>query len=88
MALNRKYTYDKLGEINGNGLDIALFPQIREAIATRMKEIFGNDIDLSTASADGQYINMESLIFNNMYGLIQYLFNNLNPNTASGKRIY
>lgn len=85
MANNKKYTYDKLAEVNSNGIDIALFPQIRGAIADRMKEIFGNDIDLSTASADGQYINMESLIFNNMYGLISYLFNNLNPNTASGK---
>lgn len=85
MALNKKYTYDELGEVTENGLDIALFPQIREAIATRIKEIFGNDIDLSTASADGQYINMEALIFNNMYKLIQYLYNNLNPNIASGK---
>ena len=85
MANNKKYTYDKLAEVNSNGIDIALYPQIRGAIADRMKEIFGNDIDLSTASADGQYINMESLIFNNMYGLISYLFNNLNPNTASGK---
>lgn len=85
MANNRKYNYDSLAEVNGNGIDIALFPQIREAIAERMKEIFGNDIDLSTASADGQYINMESLIFNNMYQLLSYLFDNINPNTASGK---
>ncbi len=85
MANNRKFTYDQLAEVTGNGIDIALFPQIREAIADRMKEIFGNDIDLSTASADGQYINMESLIFNNMYKLLSYLFDNINPNTASGK---
>lgn len=85
MANNKKYTYDNLAEINSNGIDVALFPQIRAAIADRMKEIFGNDIDLSTASADGQYINMEALIFNNMYSLLTYIVNNLNPNSASGK---
>lgn len=86
MSLSNKvYTYDKLGSVAGSGLDIALFPQIRNAIANRMKEIYGNDIDLSTASADGQYINMEALITNNMYNLISMLYSNLNPNTASGQ---
>lgn len=86
MALSdKKYTYDKLGEINTSGIEVALFPQIRDAIADRMKEIYGNDIDLSTASADGQYINMESLILNNIYTLLLHLYDNIDPYTASGK---
>lgn len=82
---NRKYTYDKLGEITTNGIEVAIFPQIRDAIADRMKEIYGNDIDLSTASADGQYINMEALILTNVYRLISNLYDNINPFIASGK---
>ena len=82
---NKKYTYDKLGSVNTNGIETALFPQIRDAIADRMKEIYGNDIDLSTASADGQYINMEALIINNMYRLLDNLYMNIDPFTAAGK---
>lgn len=82
---NKKYTYDKLGSVNTNGIETALFPQIRDAIADRMKEIYGNDIDLSTASADGQYINMEALIINNIYRLLDNLYMNIDPFTAAGK---
>lgn len=82
---NKKYSYDQLASVNKGGLDIALYPQIRDAIAERMKEIYGDDIDLSTASADGQYINMEALILNNIYRLVDSLYGNLNPSTAQGK---
>lgn len=79
------FTYDKLGIIGINGIDTAAFPQIRDAIAARMREIYGEDIDLSTASADGQYIMMESLVMNNVYRLIDNLYKNMDPFTASGK---
>lgn len=82
---DKKYSYDKLGEINTNGIEVAQFPQIRDAIADRMREIYGDDIDLSTASADGQYINMEALILNNVYKLLSNLYDNVNPFVATGK---
>lgn len=86
MALSEStFQYNNLGKITSNGVEVATFPQIRNAIAARMREIYGEDIDLSTASADGQYINMESLILNNVYTTLMFLQNSINPNTASGK---
>lgn len=86
MALNNKaYDISQLAEITENGFTAALFPQIRDAYALKMMEIYGNDIDISSASADGQFINMEALILNNIYRTLETIDRNMNPSTASGK---
>ena len=86
MALtDYQYSYNELSKVTANGIEVALFPQIRDAIANRMREIYGSDIDLSSATADGQYINMESLILNNIYTCLLSVQSNVNPFTASGK---
>lgn len=83
--INKKYDVSELAEIGTNGFTAASFPQIRDAVASKMKEIYGNDIDLSSASADGQYVNMEALILNNVYRTLESLAKSLNPADASGK---
>ena len=83
--INKKYDVSELAEIGTNGFTAASFPQIRDAVASKMKEIYGNDIDLSSASADGQYVNMEALILNNVYRALESLAKSLNPADASGK---
>lgn len=86
MALNNKvYDISQLAEITEDGFTAALFPQIRDAYALKMMEIYGNDIDISSASADGQFINMEALILNNIYRTLETIDRNMNPSTASGK---
>ena len=86
MALsNNQYDVTQLGKVDENGFTAALFPQIKDALAKKMQEIYGYDIDISSASADGQYVMMESLILNNIYRTIESLSDNLSPASASGK---
>lgn len=86
MALsNNQYDVTQLGKVDENGFIAALFPQIKDALAKKMQEIYGYDIDISSASADGQYVMMESLILNNIYRTIESLSDNLSPASASGK---
>ena len=47
-------------------------------------EIYGNDIDTSSASADGQFINSIALIIHNTCDTFQFAFKQMNPNTATG----
>lgn len=84
---NKKYTIDQLAEFTSNGFSAASFPQIRDAIAREMMKIYGNDIDISSASADGQYINMEALIINNIYRVLENIQKALNPATATGHKL-
>lgn len=85
MATEKIYYYDNLSAVTNSGLEVAEFYQIRDAIVRRMMEIYGEDIDVSSASADGEYINMEADIINNIYKSLENFITNLNPYTASGK---
>lgn len=80
-----EYSIEQLAKVDQNGFTAALFPQIKDAYCRKMKEIYGNDIDLSTASADAQFIMMESLVINNIYRLMESVASSLVPGSASGK---
>ena len=75
----------KLAQVTEGGISCATFPEIKDALARKMQEIYGYDIDLSTASADGQYVMMEALVLNNIYRTLESLINNLSISSASGK---
>ena len=77
--------YTKIIQFNGGTLRVATFVEIRDALVRRYKEIYGNDIDTSTASADGQYINEIALIINNIANTFAYAYNQLDPSVATGK---
>ena len=77
--------YTKFIQFNGGTLRVATFVEIRDALVRRHKEIFGNDIDTSTASADGQFITEIALILNNIVNTFSYAFDSLDPAVATGK---
>lgn len=70
-----------------NGLEIATFAEIKRYYVEQFQNIYGRDIDVSIKSADGIYIHTISLITNNMLKVIQGMYNNLDPSTASGKAL-
>lgn len=74
-----------LAQVTEGGIFCATFPEIKDALAQKMQEIYGYDIDLSTASADGQYVMMEALLLNNIYRTLESIENNLSIATATGK---
>lgn len=67
------------------GVNVANFTEIRTAIIERYKEAYGSDIDLSTSSADGVFVNNLSLIMNNILQTMLTLYSNLDVENASGK---
>ena len=86
MAIsNNQYDVTQLAKTDNNGFTAALFPQIKDAYVKKMQEIYGYDIDVSSASADGQFVMMESLVLNNIYRTLESIANNMSPAVASGK---
>jgi len=79
-----KYTFDNLIRTTSAGLEVSSFVQTKDAIIQRYKEIFGNDIDVESTTADGQYIMMIALMLYNGYNGLYYLSQNLDPTGAQG----
>lgn len=84
MLIDENVRYNELVKLTDNGIDIANYVQIRDAFTKRYKEIYGQDIDLSTGSADGQYVEMHSLIINNILETIKQTYASLDANQAQG----
>ena len=79
------YNFDNLVRMTSAGPEVSSFVQIKNALIKRYKEIYGNDIDVDTTSADGQYMMMLSLLLYNGYNGLLFLNKNLDPASASGK---
>lgn len=77
--------YTQLIQFTNGTLQLGSFVQIRNALIKRMKEIYGNDIDISPASADGQYINSIALLFNNIFQTIKKGNDSIDPTIATGQ---
>lgn len=77
--------YTKLIDLEGGTLKVASYIEIRDSLIKMFQEIYGTDIDIDSACADGQFINAISLIFNNILQTFQYAFDNFDPATAQGK---
>lgn len=84
MLQNNNIDITELLQLTNNGLVVADFVQIKNAIINRYKAAYGENIDLSTATADGVFVNDLALIMNNMLKTIETLYANLNVNYASG----
>lgn len=76
--------YNELIQFNKTGIVVSDYPEIRRSISNMMKDIYGQDIDLSTASADGIFVANISLLINNILQSIKELYNNLDVDNASG----
>ncbi len=70
---------------NANGVVVADYQQVRATLVEQFKNIYGSDIDLSTSSADGIYIETLSLIINNILQTVKSMYANLDTRTATGK---
>lgn len=77
--------YTNLIQFTNGTLKLASFVQIRNALIKRMQDIYGNDIDVSPASADGQYINSIALLINNIFQTLRQGYQSLDPASATGQ---
>lgn len=85
MGLTNEFIdISKFISLTNSGLKVASFVQVKDAIIRRYKETYGEDIDVSTATADGVFINDVCLIINNILQTISTIYSNLDVNTASG----
>lgn len=80
---NNRNVFNLIG-LTSAGLSVSEYPQIRAALVERFKEIYGSDIDLSTTSADGIYLETLSLMFNNLLQTVRALYNELDIRSATG----
>lgn len=83
--INTNPLFNTLVRFSDAGMIVATYPEIKTAVVSRYKEIYGEDIDISTSTADGQYIEMICLIINNALQSLLLLYGNLDVNTAQGK---
>lgn len=85
MADNLKVNWNELIKLGGLGIEVADFPDIKNAIQARFKEIYGDDIDLTNTTADGVYIETYSLIINNILQSFKRFYSELDVSQANGK---
>lgn len=84
MLKDRKFEIGNFVRLASAGMEVAEFVDVRDAIIKRYKEVYGSDIDLSTVSADGVFVNDMALIINNILQVMKSLYSNLDVDTASG----
>lgn len=84
MLQNYEVDITEFIKFTSSGVHIADYTQVRDALIKRYKEVYGSDIDLSTASADGVFVSNLALIINNILQSVKAMYANLDVNTASG----
>ena len=84
MVQNYEVDITDFIKITSAGVKIADYVQVRAALIKRYRSIYGSDIDVSTASADGIYITNLALIINNILQSVKTMYSNLDVNTANG----
>lgn len=84
MIQNDSVSLDSVIKFTSNGVVYANFVQLKNALISTYKSIYGSDIDLSTGTADGVWIHHLGLILNNLIQSEKNLYSNLNVDTASG----
>lgn len=85
MIQNNEVDISEFIKITNSGVNGASFVQIREALIKKYKEAYGQDIDVSTATADGVFINDLALIINNIVRSFENIYASLDVNTAYGQ---
>lgn len=85
--VSKIYTLGNLVSFSNAGLTIASFVDIKKALILRFKQLYGDDVDVSDASADGQYITEIALLINSILQTLNNLYSDLDPSVASGKAL-
>lgn len=70
--------------LDGNGLSVKSYRETREALAAKIKRIFGEDLDLSTSSPDGQLIDLFCYAYNEVVEALQGAASGLDISSADG----
>ena len=85
--VSKIYTLGNLVSFSNAGLTIASFVDIKKTLISRFKQLYGDDVDVSDASADGQYITEIALLINSILQTLNNLYSDLDPSVASGKAL-
>lgn len=70
--------------IDGNGISVRSYRETREAVAEKMKGIFGSDLDLSPSSPDGQLLDLFCYAYNDVASALQGAASGLDLSSAGG----
>ena len=70
--------------LDGSGISIRSFREIREALVEKFTEIFGKDIDLSPSSPDGQLLDLFAYSYSDVAEAIQGAASALDVSSAEG----
>lgn len=70
--------------LDGNGLSVKSYRETREALAAKIKRIFGEDLDLSPSSPDGQLIDLFCYAYNEVVEALQGAASGLDLSSADG----
>ena len=85
MSLRTKsIDWTQLIQFNKDGIAIADYGQVRAAITAQFKQIYGQDIDLATTSADGIYVETLCLMISNILQSFKNFYAQLDVRTAGG----
>ena len=78
------FTIATLIHFTKDGVVVADYQEIRQTITDAFKNIYGRDIDLSSASADGIYVQTLCLMISNILQSFKQYYAQLDVRTASG----
>lgn len=81
---NNKLSIATLVSFTRNGVVVATYQEIRKVLTDAFKNIYGRDIDLSSASADGVYVETLCLMISNILQSFKQYYAQLDVRTASG----
>ena len=81
---NNKLSIATLVNFTRNGVVVATYQEIRQVLTDAFKNIYGRDIDLSSASADGVYVETLCLMISNILQSFKQYYAQLDVRTASG----
>lgn len=81
---NLQVEWTDLIRFSSDGIVVADYVHIRSALIAKYKQIYGEDIDVSTTTADGIWLETISLIINNTLQLIKTMYASLDIRTANG----
>lgn len=73
--------------INEKGFQADSFTDILESLSNQLKAIYGQDIDLSQDTPDGQYVAIDAKIISDLQDLALYVYNSFDPDFAQGVQL-
>lgn len=71
--------------INENGLQVATSDEIQTALETAYKDIYGNDIAITSNTQDGQLIAIYTQMATDFREMLMEVFNSFNPTLCRGQ---